>query len=190
MSVETNEWADAEHAQGFLDRRAGLPRMEVGYAELLEILPANPKRVLDLGCGDGKAMAMIGGSGVALDFSAHMLELARARFHADDVEVVEHNLNAPLPDVGTFDVVVSAFAIHHCSHERKRELYAEVFAILEPDGVSDDKGRVDLAFLDAAQQVVGPAVHVRLAGAHGEGLVHERAERDLVDQAAVDAGNR
>ena len=133
--IETNEWANAEHAQGFLDRRGQVPQLDVGYAELLEILPANPKRVLDLGCGDGKAMAMIGGSGVALDFSAHMLELARARFHADDVEVVEHNLNAPLPDVGTFDVVVSAFAIHHCSHERKRELYAEVFAILEPDGV-------------------------------------------------------
>ena len=133
--VETNEWANAEHASAFLDRRAGLPRVEVAYGELLEILPDNPNRVLDLGCGDGKVMAMIGGSGVALDFSPHMLELARARFHADDVEVVEHNLNAPLPDLGTFDVVVSAFAIHHCPHERKRQLYEEVFHRLEPGGV-------------------------------------------------------
>ena len=51
------------------------------------------------------------------------------------MEVVEHNLNVGLPDLGTFDVVVSAFAIHHCSHERKRELYAEVFNVLEPGGV-------------------------------------------------------
>jgi tRNA (cmo5U34)-methyltransferase len=135
VSVETNEWANAEHARAFLDRRAGLPRIDVGYAELLEILPATPRRVLDLGCGDGKVMAMIGGPGVALDFSPHMLELARALFHADDVEVVEHNLNAPLPELGTFDVVVSAFAIHHCPHERKRELYGEVFEILDPAGV-------------------------------------------------------
>ena len=134
-SVETNEWANAEHASAFLDRRAGLPRVEVAYGELLEILPDNPNRVLDLGCGDGKVMAMIGGSGVALDFSPHMLELARARFHADDVEVVEHNLNAPLPDLGRFDVVVSAFAIHHSPHERKRALYAEVFELLEPGGM-------------------------------------------------------
>jgi SAM-dependent methyltransferase len=133
--VETNEWADPEHAQAFLERRAQLPQLEVGYSELLQIVPTNPRRVLDLGCGDGKVMALIGGPGVALDFSPHMLEHARARFHADDVDVVDHNLNAPLPDLGTFDLVVSAFAIHHCSHERKRELYKEVFDIVEPGGV-------------------------------------------------------
>ncbi len=131
---ETNEWADADHARGFLDRRDGLPRIDVAYSELLQILPANPRRVLDLGCGDGKVMAMIGGPGVAVDFSPHMLEQARARFHADDVDVVDHNLNAPLPDLGTFDVIVSAFAIHHCSDDRKRALYGEVFELLEPGG--------------------------------------------------------
>jgi len=135
QNVETNEWVDPSHAQGFLDRRGQMPQLEVGYSELLKILPPNPRRVLDIGCGDGKVMALIGGSGVALDFSPHMLEKARARFHADDVEVVEHNLNAPLPELGTFDVVVSAFAIHHCSHERKRELYAEIFDIVEPGGL-------------------------------------------------------
>jgi len=133
--VETNEWADAEHAQHFLERRDQMPHLEVGYSELLGILPTDAKRVLDLGCGDGKVMAMIGGSGVALDFSPHMLEHARARFHADDVDVVEHNLNAPLPELGTFDLVVSAFAIHHCSHDRKRQLYGEIFDIVEPGGM-------------------------------------------------------
>ena len=135
QGVESNEWVNADHAQEFIDRRAKLPQLEVGYSELLKIVPSNPTRVLDLGCGDGKVMAMIGGSGVAVDFSPHMLELARARFHADDVEVVEHNLNAPLPNLGTFDLVVSAFAIHHCSHERKRELYEEVFDLIEPGGM-------------------------------------------------------
>jgi SAM-dependent methyltransferase len=133
--VETNEWATARHAEAYLERAKHMPRREVAYGELLEVLPANPKRVLDLGCGDGKVMAMLGGSGVALDFSPTMLDAARRRFHADDVEVVEHNLNAPLPPLGTFDVVVSAFAIHHCPHERKRALYTEVFDLLEPGGV-------------------------------------------------------
>ena len=63
----------------------------------------------------------------------------RARF-ADDptVEVVEHDLDAPLGtlgDTGSFDAVVSCFAIHHCSHVRKRALYAEVFDLLAPGGV-------------------------------------------------------
>jgi SAM-dependent methyltransferase len=135
QGVETNEWASREHAEAFLERKARIPKIDDGYAQLREILPASPRRVLDLGCGDGYVMAMIGGSGVALDFSPHMLEAARARFHVDDVEVVEHNLNAPLPDLGTFDVVVSAFAIHHCSHDRKRRLYAEIFDVIEPGGM-------------------------------------------------------
>lgn len=135
MTAHTNEWTNREHAEAFLERRARIPQLEVGYGHLTDILPDNPQRVLDLGCGDGKVMALIGGSGVALDFSPSMLEKARARFHADDVDVVEHNLDERLPDLGTFDVVVSAFAIHHCTHERKRALYAEVFEILEPGGV-------------------------------------------------------
>ena len=43
--IETNEWVNAEHAQGFLDRRDQLPQLEVGYSELLSILPLDPKRV-------------------------------------------------------------------------------------------------------------------------------------------------
>ena len=65
-----------------------------------------------------------------------MLEGARARF-ADDslVDVVEYDLDQPLPDLGAFDAIVSSFAIHHCSHARKRALYAEIFDALEPGGV-------------------------------------------------------
>ena len=49
--------------------------------------------------------------------------------------VVEHDLDMPLPDWGPFDAVVSGFAIHHVSDERKRALYREVFGILGPGGV-------------------------------------------------------
>jgi SAM-dependent methyltransferase len=49
--------------------------------------------------------------------------------------VLEHNLDAPLPKLGPFDVIVSSFAIHHCADERKRELYAEIFASLSPGGI-------------------------------------------------------
>src|SRR5690606_28434856 len=61
--------------------------------------------------------------------------------------------------------------------------------LLEADAVGDDEARVDLAFLDALEQVVGPAVDVGLAHAEGQALVHRRAERNLVDQPAIHAGN-
>jgi cyclopropane fatty-acyl-phospholipid synthase-like methyltransferase len=42
---------------------------------------------------------------------------------------------APLPARGTFDLVVSGFAVHHLAHERKRQLFGEILAILRPGGV-------------------------------------------------------
>ena len=93
---------------------------------LAEFLPAEVGRVLDLGTGDGVTLALVrelrpGTTGVAADFSAEMLALARERFAGDDVEVVAHDLTEPLPAAwGTFDLVVSSFAIHHVPDARKR----------------------------------------------------------------------
>ena len=65
-----------------------------------------------------------------------MLEAGRKRFAGDErIELVEHDLAEPLPSLGRFDAVVSSMAIHHLEHERKRSLYGEVFALLQPGGV-------------------------------------------------------
>jgi tRNA (cmo5U34)-methyltransferase len=137
-----SEWTTGEHALYYLSRADEIPHRAEGEAALIEQLPANARRVLDLGAGDGRLLAFVklawpGGTGVVLDFSSTMLEKARERFADDEsVRVVEHDLGQPLPNLGgSFDVVVSCFAIHHLEDGRKRELYEEVFSLLEPEGV-------------------------------------------------------
>jgi tRNA (cmo5U34)-methyltransferase len=64
-----------------------------------------------------------------------MLEELRKQFATDKtIGIVAHDLSNPLPDIGAFDAAVSSFAIHHVTHERKRTLYAEIFALLNPGG--------------------------------------------------------
>ncbi len=65
-----------------------------------------------------------------------MLEKARNRF-ADDPHftIIAHYMVHPLPDLGTFDAIVSSFAIHHLEDVRKRTLYAELYALLNPGGI-------------------------------------------------------
>lgn len=135
-----NLWTCAEHAQAYLDKRPSLPHREAGLAALMEWVPAGTGRVLDLGTGDGYLLAQVldrfpESKGVGLDFSATMLEASWARFGDDSrVRLVEHDLSRPLPEMGSFDLVVSGFAIHHLDDERKRALYGEVLAVLEPGG--------------------------------------------------------
>ena len=112
-----------------------------GESTLLEFVPLGAKRILDLGSGDGRLLSLVRidrsqAHFTALDFSPAMLDRLRERFGADPaVHVIAHNLDDPLPDLGMFDAVVSSFAIHHVTHERKRSLYAEIFARLNAGGV-------------------------------------------------------
>jgi SAM-dependent methyltransferase len=136
-----SEWQKPEHANAYLRRADSIPQRDVGEATLLEELPKEVRRVLDLGSGNGRLLDLIlnghpKATGVALDFSPTMLTVLREKFaFVRGIEVIEHNLGERLPPMGNFDVVVSSFAIHHLEDERKRGLYAEIWRLLEPGGV-------------------------------------------------------
>jgi len=136
-----NLWSTEAHALDYLRRADSIPHRGEGEATLVECVPAGAKRILDLGTGPGKLIELLkasrpGAQFVGLDFSALMLDILRKRFAGDTtVTVVAHDFDRPLPPMGSFDAVVSSFAIHHLEHERKRSLYAEIFAILVPGGV-------------------------------------------------------
>ena len=136
-----NLWASAEHALDYLRRADSIPHRVEGEATLLEFLPAQARRILDLGSGGGRLLALAKSARadaefVGLDFSPTMLQELRGVFGNDTrVRIVEHNLDRPLPPLGLFDAIISSFAIHHVSHERKRALYTEIFDALLPKGV-------------------------------------------------------
>jgi tRNA (cmo5U34)-methyltransferase len=138
----TNLWQLPEHLLTYLAQADTIPHRAEGEAVLLEFLPPRVSRVLDLGSGDGRLLAFVRIvhphlHGVALDFSNAMIQRLEERFAMDpSVGVVRHDLDTPLPPLdGSFDAVVSSFAIHHLVHARKRSLYAEIFDRLAPGGV-------------------------------------------------------
>ncbi|HTW24925.1 MAG TPA: class I SAM-dependent methyltransferase [Candidatus Baltobacteraceae bacterium] len=140
-SPEVNLWSSPEHALDYLRRVDSVPHRVEGEATLLEFMPPGPKRILDLGSGAGRLLALVKAARpraefVALDFSPTMLGELWKLFGADPaVKIVAHDLDNALPAMGAFDAVISSFAIHHLRHDRKRALYAEIFEILAPGGV-------------------------------------------------------
>jgi tRNA (cmo5U34)-methyltransferase len=136
-----NEWVNADHATSYLGRADRIPHRTEGEGTLLELLPAKVTRVLDLGSGDGRLLSLVlakypDAKATALDFSPTMLARLRQRLATNgNIIVTDHNLDLPLPALGTFDAVVSSFVIHHVTHERKRELYEEIFRLLVPGGI-------------------------------------------------------
>jgi SAM-dependent methyltransferase len=138
---ELNEYLTPEHALTYLAKADKIPHRVEGEAVILELLPQKVRRVLDLGTGDGRLLALVKlarpmAIGVGLDFSPTMLEKARSRF-ADDknITIFDHDINDYLPDMGIFDVILSSFAIHHVSDKRKLTLYREIYEMLEPGGL-------------------------------------------------------
>ena len=175
------EWTSPERALEYLARADAVPHRGEGEAVLLELLPERVGRILDVGAGDGRLLHLVKlarptATGVALDLSPTMLSEARRRFEDEEsVEVVEHDLNHPLPAMGSFDVVVSSIAIHHLVDERKRTLYEEIFDLLEPGGV----------FLNL-ERVASPTPNLRrrfrAAMGHDHDTDHDHDTEDLSDR--------
>jgi tRNA (cmo5U34)-methyltransferase len=143
MSSSAKEWSSPQHSTAYLNAADNIPHRSEGESVLIDHLPENTKRILDLGTGDGRLVKLIKinrpdiEEAVAIDVSPTMLKSAREHFAKDSsVKIIEHDLGQPLPtDLGYFDAVVSSFAIHHLKHERKHKLYEEVYDIINPTGI-------------------------------------------------------
>jgi tRNA (cmo5U34)-methyltransferase len=144
------EWSDPERVAEYLGRE--IPCRDLAERMLVAALPERVERFADLGCGDGRLIALVrgrfpGAAAVGLDSSPPMLARAAGRLAPGDrVELVDGDLGRSLDRrrltgvdgagaTGALDLVVSGLAIHHLEDERKRALFAEIAALMRPGGV-------------------------------------------------------
>jgi len=151
MTRQDDAWKNASLARTYLEGvRGAIPLAGEQLDVVLRLIAARGEGVqclADLGCGDGILARTIllrhpNATAVLVDFSEPMLRQARSQLAGDRVgtHFVEADLGEPewveaIARHAPFDVVVSGYAIHHQPDSRKRELYREVFALLEPDGL-------------------------------------------------------
>lgn len=146
-----NVWKSPGLVNAFLENvRGAIPLAHEQIDVMLRLIEACGRpvvRFLDLGCGDGVLSAAIlqrfpTAHGVLVDFSQHMLDAAASRFsqRSSDVTFVNADYGdsrwaGAAAGEGPFDAVVSGFSIHHQEDSRKREVYAEIFGLLNKGGV-------------------------------------------------------
>ncbi len=173
----TGEWSQPGRVVDYLARE--IPHRGTAEEMMLDALPERIERFLDLGTGSGRLVALVrsrypDARAIGLDSSEPMLARAREHFGDDPlVEVRAHDLRQPLTGVEPVDAIVSGLAIHHLEDERKRELFAEIHALLTPQGVF-----ANLDLVSAAS----PQLHERFRSEIG------RPEDDPADRLANLAG--
>ncbi len=141
--------------------------------------------VLDLGCGTGRHALWLAGAGAtvtAVDFSAGMMEKARAKPGAERVLFLVHDLHERLPFAdGAFDRVVSGLVLEHLKD--LDAFFGEARRVLKPRGRAVVSGMHPAMFL----RDVRARFHDPLTGEKVEPGSVEHGIGDYV-MAAVGAG--
>ena len=131
-ALEKREWAKSDVAQSYAKVFAKAADMVV--PSLVEAVHAKPgTRALDLCCGHGNVASGLVRAGAlvtGLDFSAVMLEMARAA--VPEAEFIEGDAMALSFDDGSFDAVTIGFGMPHVP--APPHVIAEARRVLRPGG--------------------------------------------------------
>ena len=118
--------------------REAVPGYDRLQDETLTATGVGAASVLELGTGTGETARRVldrhpDAQLIGIDASPGMVEVARATLPADRVELLVARLEDPLPE-GSFDLVVSALAVHHLEGRGKADLFRRIAGRLDPGG--------------------------------------------------------
>ena len=112
--------------------------IEDGKTLISLLAPEKGDKILDIGCGTGeltKLLAdMVGPEGnvIGIDPDVERLELARAKYSADNLEYIEGTAECIPADDGSFDIIFSDQVFHWCKD--KDAIFKQAVRKLKPGG--------------------------------------------------------
>lgn len=125
------------------NRRRFIPCFDDYYINTTDFIASNisaPKRILDLGAGTGLLSYywfkhFPESDYMLVDIAEDMLDIARKRFAGiDNVSFCIKDFTGGLPEE-SFDVIISALAIHHLENADKARLFSRIFDKLPEGGL-------------------------------------------------------
>jgi len=109
------------------------------HEQIVVAIPGSPSLILDLGSGTGHGMKLLNerfpdAMVYGIDFSPKMISQATSYLKGGNFKLFKRNF-IDINFEKTYDVIVSAVAIHNITHEQKKVLFAKIFAALKPGGL-------------------------------------------------------
>jgi tRNA (cmo5U34)-methyltransferase len=118
--------------------REAVPGYDHLEDETLAATGVGARSVLELGTGTGETARRVldrhpDAQLIGIDASPGMVNVARDSLPSDRVKLLVGRLEDPLPE-GSFDLVVSALAVHHLEGTGKADLFRRIARSLDPAG--------------------------------------------------------
>lgn len=125
-----------------MQRNELIPLMDTFYGTAVSLVKINNEmgKILDLGAGTGLLTEMVikkypNAEYTLVDIAEEMLAIAKERFEA--LENVSFNVEDYRDGIsgGKYEAIISSLSIHHLDSYEKKNLYKNIFNILEDGGV-------------------------------------------------------